>query len=47
MNLPLGAINQKMGKLAEEWFDFKSGLSADQQAPFTTFSTDDIETDIL
>ena len=47
MGLPLGAINQKMAKLVEEWFDFRSGLSVQEQAPFTTFSTDDIETDIL
>ena len=47
MSLPLGAINQKMAKLVEEWFGFRSGMSAEEEAPFTTFSTDDPETDIL
>ena len=47
MGLPLGAINQKMAKLVEEKFGFRSGFSAEEQAPFTTFSTDDVETDIL
>ncbi|MHC4715369.1 MAG: 4Fe-4S dicluster domain-containing protein [Planctomycetota bacterium] len=47
MGLPLGAINQKMAKLMEEWLGFRSGLSADEEAPFTTFSIDDPETGIL
>ncbi len=47
MDLPLGAINQKMAKLMEEWLGFRSGLSAEEKAPFTTFSTDDLETGIL
>ncbi len=45
--LPLGAINQKMAKLVEEWFDFRSGLSPEEKAPFTTFSLDDSEEGIL
>jgi hypothetical protein len=47
MDIPLGAINQKMAQLMNEWFDFQSGLSYDQKAPFTTFSMDDPETGIL
>jgi len=47
MDIPLGAINQKMAQLMDEWFDFQSGLSSDQKAPFTTFSVDDPETGIL
>ena len=47
MHIPLGAINQKMAKIMEECYDFRSGLSPDQEAPFTTFSTDDPEEGIL
>ena len=47
MGIPLGAINQKMAKLVEEWFDFHSGMSPEEKAPFTTFSDDDPETGIL
>ena len=47
MDIPLGAINQKMAQLMDEWFDFQSGLSSDEKAPFTTFSLDDPETGIL
>jgi formate dehydrogenase subunit beta len=47
MDIPLSAINQKMAQLMDEWFDFNSGLSSDQKAPFTTFSVDDPETGIL
>jgi hypothetical protein len=47
MDIPLGAINQKMAQLMDEWFDFNSGLSSDEKAPFTTFSVDDSEAGIL
>lgn len=47
MDIPLGAINQKMAQLMGEWFGFHSGLSSDQKAPFTTFSVDDPEAGIL
>ena len=47
MDIPLGAINQKMAKIVDDWFDFRSGLSAEEQAPFTTFSPDDPEEGIL
>jgi len=47
MDISLSAINQKMAGLVEEWFDFRSGLTPDQQAPFTTWSADDPEIDIL
>ena len=47
MGIPLGAINQKMAKLMEEWFGFRSGISAEEQAPFTTFSADDSDEGIL
>lgn len=47
MDIPLSAINQKMAQLMDEWFDFQSGLSSDQKAPFTTFSVDDSDTGIL
>jgi formate dehydrogenase subunit beta len=47
MDIPLSAINQKMAQLMDEWFDFNSGLSSDQKAPFTTFSVDDSDTGIL
>jgi len=47
MHIPLGAINQKMAKLMDEWFAFRSGLSPEEQAPFTTFSTEDPDEGIL
>ena len=47
MGIPLGAINQKMAKLMEEWFGFRSGISAEEQAPFTTFSAEDSDEGIL
>ncbi len=47
MDIPLGAINQKVARLMDEWFDFQSGLSSEQKAPFTTFNVDDPETGIL
>ncbi|MHC4205373.1 MAG: 4Fe-4S binding protein [Planctomycetota bacterium] len=47
MDIPLSAINQKMAQLMDEWFDFQSGLSSDEKAPFTTFSLDDSDTGIL
>jgi ferredoxin len=47
MDIPLGAINQKMAQLMDEWFDFQSGLSSEEKAPFTTFNVDDPETGIL
>jgi hypothetical protein len=40
-------MNQKMAKLAEDWFEFRSGFSPDEQAPFTTWSADDPEKEIL
>jgi hypothetical protein len=47
MGIPLGAINQKMAQLMDEWLDFQSGSSSEQKAPFTTFNVDDPETGIL
>jgi hypothetical protein len=47
MGVPLGALNQKMAWLMEEWFGFRSGSSAQEKAPFTTFSADDPEEGIL
>ncbi len=46
MHIPLGAINQKMAKLMEE-YAFRSGLSPEEEAPFTTFTTDDSDEGIL
>jgi ferredoxin len=47
VDIPLSAMNQKMAKLAEDWFEFRSGFSPDEQAPFTTWSADDPEKEIL
>ena len=47
MDIPLGAINQKMAQLMDESYGFQSGLSSDETAPFTTFKVDDPETGIL
>ena len=47
MDIPLGAINQKMAKIVDERFGFRSGFSAEEEAPFTTFSKEDSEEGIL
>ncbi len=47
MDIPLGLINKKMAKLVEDRFEFRSGLSADEEAPFTTWSPEDPEEGIL
>lgn len=47
VDIPLGAINQKLAKLVEEWFGFESGFQPDEEAPFTTWSADDPEVGIL
>ena len=47
MDIPLGAINQKMAAIVDEWFDFRSGLNPEEKAPFTTFSLDDSDEGIL
>ena len=47
VGIPLGILNGKMAKLAEEWFDFRSGFAPDEQAPFTTWSETDSDEGIL
>ena len=47
MHIPLSAINQRMARLVEDRYGFRSGQSAQEQAPFTTFSVDDTEEGIL
>jgi ferredoxin len=47
VGIPLGAVNQKMASLMDEWFGFRSGTAPDEEAPFTTYSTDDPEEGIL
>ena len=41
VGIPLGLLNGKMAKLTEEWFNFRSGLAADERAPFTVWAEDD------
>ncbi len=47
MDIPLNSMNSKMAGLMEEWFDFRSGTAPDEQAPFSTWSADDPEIEIL
>jgi len=47
VGIPLNAVNQKMAKIVDEWFGFRSGQSPDEQGPFSTFSEDDPEIEIL
>jgi ferredoxin len=47
MGIPLGALNQKMAKLVDDWYGFRSGESPDETAPFTTFDLEDPEEGIL
>jgi len=47
MNIPLSALNQKMGKLVEDQYGFRSGQSPDEVAPFTSFELEDPEEGIL
>ncbi len=46
-NIPLGLINDKMAALVKAWFNFDSGLSPDERAPFTVWSPDDTDHGIL
>ncbi|MBM4035817.1 MAG: 4Fe-4S dicluster domain-containing protein, partial [Planctomycetes bacterium] len=47
MHLPLSALNQKMAKLVEDEYGFRSGRAADENAPFSTFAPNDPEEGIL
>jgi ferredoxin len=47
MNIPLGALNQKMARHVEEQYGFRSGQSPEEVAPFTSFELDDPEEGIL
>jgi ferredoxin len=47
MNIPLGALNQKMARHVEEKYGFRSGQSPEEVAPFTSFELDDPEEGIL
>jgi len=47
MKIPLGSLGDKMAKLVDEWYGFRSGMSADEKAPFTAWSPDDPEPGIL
>jgi len=47
MGIPLMALNQKMAKFVEDSFDFRSGSSPDEEAPFSTWKIDDPEQGIL
>jgi ferredoxin len=47
VGIPLGAINQKMSRHVGDSYGFHSGLSADQEAPFTVWSPDDSDEGIL
>ncbi len=44
MDIPIGLINKKLAKIVKEKFDFVSGMSADEKAPFSTFDLD-VDTD--
>jgi len=47
MNIPLGTLNLKMARMMEEWYKFRSGMAADENAPFTSWAADDREEDVL
>jgi len=47
VGIPLSIVNAKMAELVDEWFHFRSGLSSEERAPFTVWSPDDPETEIL
>ena len=47
MHIPLGTLNRKMAKMVEEWYGFSSGMTPDEKAPFTAWSADDPEPEIL
>lgn len=47
MNIPLGTLNQKMGKLIEDWYQYRPGYSSDEDGPFSTWSADDPEIGIM
>ena len=43
----MAAAREAMAGLVEEWFDFRSGMSADEKGPFSLWSADDPEIEIL
>lgn len=47
MDIPLTALSSKIAGVVEEWYGFRSGLTADAEAPFSTWSEDDPEPGIL
>ena len=47
MDIPLGLLNQKMALLVRDWFQFESGASPEERAPFTVWSPDDADQGIL
>ncbi|MFC1736084.1 4Fe-4S binding protein [Candidatus Hydrogenedentota bacterium] len=47
MGVPLGTINQKIGKLVEQWYEYKAGYSPDEDGPFSTWTPEDPEIGIL
>ncbi len=47
VNIPISTLNRKMEQLVKERYDFISGISADEAAPFTTFSDKDTDDGIL
>ena len=44
MDIPIGLLNQKLAKIVKDEFQFVSGISADEQGPFSTFDLD-VDTD--
>ena len=47
VHIPLGAVNQRLAQIMDEEYGFRSGVSPDEQAPFTTYSGDDSDEGIL
>jgi L-lactate utilization protein LutB len=47
VHIPLSALNQRLAQLMHQQFGFRSGISPDEQAPFTAYSSDDSDEGIL
>ncbi len=47
LDIPLTLLNRKMEKLVRERYEFVSGISPEETAPFATFSAEDTDDGIL
>ncbi len=47
VDIPLSVLNRRMERLVKDKYGFTSGVSTEEAAPFTTFSSEDGDDGIL